>query len=141
MQKSFNNLVHREQEKIKELEKFTQELAIVTSDKKNINETCPVTQKKANANIFSLFEGRRIGFCCDKCKAKFDKDGAVFRNKIIDFSASDAYKKAYDNLQNAQNSMDQSIEKANSEIRAISITLKNMGPEINLGWKENVVSN
>ena len=37
--------------------------------------------------------------------------------------------------------MDQSIEKANSEIRAISITLKNMGPEINLGWKENVVSN
>lgn len=141
MKKSLNNLVHREQEKIKKLEKITLELALETSDEKNINDTCAVTQKKANPNIFSLFEGRRIGFCCNKCKVKFDKDGAVFRNKIIGFSASDAYKKAYDNLQNAQNSMDQSIEKTNSEIRAISITLKNMGPEINLGWKENVVSN
>ena len=37
--------------------------------------------------------------------------------------------------------MDQSIEKAKSGIRAVSIELKKMGPEINLGWKDNVVSN
>jgi hypothetical protein len=141
MQNSFNNLVNREQEKIKKLEAITKKFALETSDKQNINESCPVTQKKANPNIFSLFEGRRVGFCCDKCKLKFDKDGAVFRNKIVGFSASDAYKKAYDNLLNAQSSMDQSIEKANSEIRAVSIKLKNMGPEINLSWQENVVSN
>ena len=141
MQQSFISLVRSEQEKVNQLENITGKLAVETSDEKNINELCPVTQKEAVPNKFSVFEGRRIGFCCDKCKVKFDKDGAVYRNKIAGFTASNAYKKAYDNLQNAQNSMDQSIEKANSEIRAISITLKNMGPEINLGWKENVVSN
>lgn len=141
LQQSFNALVSSEQEKIKKLENITEKLAVETNDKKNINELCPITQKQAVPNKFSVFEGRKIGFCCDKCKIKFDKDGAVFRNKIVGFSASDAYKKAYDNLRNAQSSMDQSIEKANSEIRAVSIKLKNMGPEINLGWQENVVSN
>ena len=70
MQQSFNTLVHREQEKIKQLEKLLGKLALETNDKKNINELCPVTQKKAVPNIFSLFEGRRIGFCCDKCKVE-----------------------------------------------------------------------
>ena len=141
MQQSFISLVRSEQEKVNQLENITGKLAVETSDEKNINELCPVTQKEAVPNKFSVFEGRRIGFCCDKCKVKFDKDGAVYRNKIAGFTASNAYKKAYDNLQNAQNSMDQSIEKAKSGIRAVSIELKKMGPEINLGWKDNVVSN
>jgi Leucine-rich repeat (LRR) protein len=141
LQISFNSLVRSEQEKVKKLENIAEKLAIETNDTKNINELCPVTQKQTVLNKFSVFEGRRIGFCCDKCKVKFDKDGAVFRNKIAGFTASNAYRMAYDNLQNAQKLMDQSIEKVNSEIRAVSIELKKMGPEINLGWKDNLVSN
>ena len=48
-----------------------------------INTTCPVMAGKAiNKDHFVLHEGRRVAFCCGKCKAKFEKDPAKYADKL-----------------------------------------------------------
>ncbi len=47
-----------------------------------INKTCPVSGQPINEGFTSTFEDQTVGFCCDKCKAKFDKDPAKFAEKL-----------------------------------------------------------
>jgi len=35
---------------------------------------CPVMVKEVDPKIFTEFEGRKIYFCCEQCKAEFAKD-------------------------------------------------------------------
>ncbi|MBI5851024.1 MAG: hypothetical protein HZB39_08340 [Planctomycetes bacterium] len=46
------------------------------------NAMCPVSGKDVDKTVFSDFEGKRVGFCCTKCKAKFDADPAAFKEKL-----------------------------------------------------------
>lgn len=46
------------------------------------NEMCPVADKPIDPAQTIEFEGRRIGFCCAKCKAAFQKDPAKFASKL-----------------------------------------------------------
>ena len=41
---------------------------------KPINTKCPITDKDIDPSKTSLYEGKLVAFCCDKCKAAFDKD-------------------------------------------------------------------
>lgn len=52
---------------------------VQTKDGGPVNETCPVAGKAVDAAFFVDFEGKRIGFCCGKCKAAFEKDPAKFK--------------------------------------------------------------
>lgn len=47
-----------------------------------VNKKCPVTNKSVKAGAISSFRGEVIGFCCNKCKAKFDKKPAKFLSKL-----------------------------------------------------------
>ena len=47
-----------------------------------INEKCPVSGQPINEGFTSIFEDQTVGFCCDKCKAKFDKEPANFAEKL-----------------------------------------------------------
>lgn len=47
-----------------------------------VNTVCPVAAKAVDAAHTTLHEGRRIGFCCAKCKAQFLKDPARFAGKL-----------------------------------------------------------
>jgi mono/diheme cytochrome c family protein/YHS domain-containing protein len=49
---------------------------------KPINDKCPVTDEAVDAAQFVDHEGRRVAFCCAKCKAKFQKDPAKFAAKL-----------------------------------------------------------
>ena len=49
---------------------------------KAANDKCPVTGQPIDAAQFVEHEGRRIAFCCAKCKAKFEKDPAKFAAKL-----------------------------------------------------------
>lgn len=41
----------------------------------NIQETCPVSgEKLEDKSVYSDFEGRRIYFCCKKCRGTFNED-------------------------------------------------------------------
>ena len=88
---SLDKLINTEELKFQKLEQDLLQASAITKDKEVINKKCPVTQKSIDPSKISIFEGRKIGFCCDKCKTKFDADGAVFRSKIKDFKASDEF--------------------------------------------------
>ncbi|HIE71799.1 MAG TPA: YHS domain-containing protein [Planctomycetes bacterium] len=49
---------------------------------KPVNDKCPVTDEAVDAAQFVDHEGRRVAFCCAKCKAKFQKDPAKFAAKL-----------------------------------------------------------
>jgi hypothetical protein len=140
LQATITQLKKSEELKFIKLEKLAKEAGSKTTDKTPINKNCPVSNKGLDDTKFTIFEGRKIGFCCDKCKTKFESDGAVFRSKIKGFKASEEYISCYSDVQKAQLSMDKSIETKQQELRVVSRKLKGMGPEVNLGWQNQIVA-
>jgi YHS domain-containing protein len=43
---------------------------------------CPVSGQPGNKEIFSEYKGQKVYFCCNDCKAAFDKDPAKYEAKI-----------------------------------------------------------
>jgi len=58
------------------------EIAARAEKSKPINDKCPVTGAEIDVAQFVEHEGRRVAFCCAKCKAKFEKDPAKFAGKL-----------------------------------------------------------
>ena len=53
-------------------------------DKTIANTKCPVGDRELADGVFSAYQGRLIGFCCKKCKAKFDADPRKYLAKLKD---------------------------------------------------------
>ncbi len=51
-----------------------------------VNKLCPVRGKAGDPTITATYS-KKISFCCDKCKAKFDKDPAAFAKEIAAYKA------------------------------------------------------
>lgn len=49
---------------------------------KPVNAKCPVSGKDIDPTKTVVFEGKVIAFCCDDCKAKFEKDPKPFLAKL-----------------------------------------------------------
>lgn len=49
-------------------------VAAATTNSAPINTTCPVTGKPIDLAKTVVYEGKTIAFCCDDCKASFQKD-------------------------------------------------------------------
>lgn len=47
-----------------------------------INAECPVSGKAVDRSKTLIRDGRLIAFCCDDCKAKFDRDPAAYLAKL-----------------------------------------------------------
>ena len=47
-----------------------------------VNKTCPVSGAPVNKKFLVVFEGRVIGFCCNKCPTEFWADPEKFRSKL-----------------------------------------------------------
>jgi len=43
---------------------------------------CPVSGEAANKEIFTEYKGQKVYFCCNDCKATFEKDPAKYETKI-----------------------------------------------------------
>jgi hypothetical protein len=54
-----------------------------------VNKLCPVSGKAGDPAVTYDY-AKKISFCCDKCKAKFDKDPASFGDKIAAYKADSA---------------------------------------------------
>ena len=134
IQKSITDYIKTQQVKIKELEVVKNQVSSKSQDKVIINTKCPVSQKNTNNSFHTIYEGRKIGFCCDKCKTKFDKDGASYRSKITNFEPAKKFTTIQSTLKSTQDKKDQELEDVGAKLRAVSLKLKSMGPEINLGW-------
>jgi YHS domain-containing protein len=49
----------------------------------NVQKTCPVSgETLEDRTVYSNFEGRRIYFCCQKCRDKFDNDPQEYLKKM-----------------------------------------------------------
>ena len=53
---------------------------------KPVNKLCPVSGKDGDPAVIVKY-AKKIGFCCDKCKGKFEKDPAAFAEKIAEYKA------------------------------------------------------
>lgn len=57
--------------------------AVASDGTKPINDKCPVSNKPINPEKTVTYEGKLIAFCCDDCKAKFEKDPAKCAAKLF----------------------------------------------------------
>ena len=49
----------------------------------NIQTTCPVSREKIeDKSVYTDYEGRRIVFCCEKCRGTFNEDPAKYFKKL-----------------------------------------------------------
>ena len=49
----------------------------------NIQTTCPVSREKLEDKfVYADFEGRRIAFCCKKCRGTFNEDPQKFLSRM-----------------------------------------------------------
>lgn len=49
----------------------------------NIQTTCPVSGKELeDKSVYTDFEGRRVAFCCKKCRGTFSEDPEKFLSKL-----------------------------------------------------------
>lgn len=46
------------------------------------NTLCPVSQKPVDPGIVQEFEGLKVGFCCEMCRAKFAGDPAAYMDAL-----------------------------------------------------------
>lgn len=59
-------------------------LAQTEGPRRPVNALCPVmTQEEVNPEFTTIFEGRVIGFCCDKCLVKFKANPSRFAARIV----------------------------------------------------------
>jgi YHS domain-containing protein len=48
-----------------------------------VNTKCPVSEHLIEAGFTALVDNKTVGFCCDKCLAKFNKEPAKYADKIV----------------------------------------------------------
>jgi Cu+-exporting ATPase len=48
----------------------------------SIQKVCPLTGEDIDKTAYADYKGRRVYFCCDKCKAKFEKDPQKYLAKL-----------------------------------------------------------
>src|SRR5205085_4747893 len=55
------------------------------ADGKAINAKCPLSGKDVDAAKTFEYKKQLIGFCCDNCKAKFEKEPEKYIEKVKEF--------------------------------------------------------
>ena len=90
--------------------------------------------KTFDKNVYSNFEGRMIGLCCDNCKTKFEKDPSSYRSKISNFVPSKNFKNSMMAVNSLEIEKSEALDKISTKLRKVTSQLNSMGPEINLGW-------
>jgi YHS domain-containing protein len=51
-----------------------------------INTVCPVSSKLADRTKTTVYEGKLVAFCCDDCKASFEKDPKPHLARLAQFA-------------------------------------------------------
>lgn len=63
----------------------------------NIQTTCPVSgEKLEDKSVYTDYEGRRVAFCCKKCRGTFNEDPAKYLKKLDE--APDAKTEKMENM-------------------------------------------
>ena len=52
-------------------------------DAKPVNTKCPLSGDDVDPTFTAVFEAKTVGFCCDKCQAKFKADPKKYADKVV----------------------------------------------------------
>lgn len=53
-----------------------------------LNEMCPVmTEERARSGTFAVYKGKKVLFCCERCKAKFEREPERYLANLPQFAA------------------------------------------------------
>jgi len=47
---------------------------------------CPVMEAPINKNVFTVYQGKKVYFCCPDCKAVFEKNPEKYLSKLPQFA-------------------------------------------------------
>jgi YHS domain-containing protein len=47
---------------------------------------CPVLEAPIDKNVFTIYQGKKVYFCCTDCKAKFEKNPEKYLGKLPQFA-------------------------------------------------------
>lgn len=47
-----------------------------------INKTCPVADRPAKEDVVTEWEGKKVAFCCNRCKARFEAEPEKYADKL-----------------------------------------------------------
>ena len=56
--------------------------AVSASAADPVNKECPVAGKPVKTGVTTTHDGKTVGFCCNNCKGKFEKDPAKYADKV-----------------------------------------------------------
>lgn len=48
----------------------------------SVQKECPLSGEDIDKKVYADYKGRRVYFCCSKCKAKFEKDPTKYLAKL-----------------------------------------------------------
>lgn len=47
---------------------------------------CPVMEAPIDKNVFTVYQGKKVCFCCTDCKAEFEKNPEKYLSKLPQFA-------------------------------------------------------
>ena len=47
-----------------------------------INTICPVADRPAKSDVVTEWEGKKVAFCCNRCKGRFESDPEKYAAKL-----------------------------------------------------------
>jgi YHS domain-containing protein len=47
---------------------------------------CPVMEAPLDKNVFTVYQGKKVYFCCGQCKAEFEKNPEKYLSKLPQFA-------------------------------------------------------
>jgi len=70
-------------------EEHSQELAHTIQTQQSVQTTCPVmVGNPIDRNIYTDYKGKRVYFCCNSCKAKFENNPEKYLSNLPQFASA-----------------------------------------------------
>jgi uncharacterized UBP type Zn finger protein len=80
--------------------------------------TCPVmVGNPIDKNVFVMYQGKKVYFCCPECKAKFQADPEKYLDKLPQFK---------DQAESMTKQAEQTIDKASDEMKKATENMPDM---------------
>jgi YHS domain-containing protein len=98
--------------------KTADEPAVQTQTDEIVQTTCPVmVGNPIDKNVFVMYQGKKVYFCCPECKAKFQADPEKYLDKLPQFK---------DQAESMKKQAEQAVDKTNDEMNKAAENMPDM---------------
>jgi YHS domain-containing protein len=98
--------------------KTADEPAVQSQTEEIVQTTCPVmVGNPIDKNVFVMYQGKKVYFCCPECKAKFNADPEKYLDKLPQFK---------DEAESMKEQAQKTVDKANDEMKKAAENMPDM---------------